>query len=344
MITALLDPVDDLTRRRLLGAGGVAAGLLLAGCATGTPAGTDTAPDQTWSFTDDRQEAVTLPARPARIVMQEDAAGALLPFGIRPSAVFGNAPLIDSPQFQDQDIAGIEQVGSEFGVINLEKLAALDPDIIVVPWSSESPDDVTWMGFADEAQFEFARQIAPIVAISVTHRPYSQMIERFTVLAGALGADLEAPQVVAMRRDFDAAREGLRAAAAAAQGLLLMAASPSEELVYVSSPGPDSEVAEYEALGLTFLSVGEPGFSEISWETIGAQPADVILLDARNFGEGVEFLDTHPIWPTLPAVQADQVGNWFVGTMYRMPFFTRQLRELTALIERSRDVVGEAAQ
>lgn len=322
--------IENATRREFLT--GAAATALLVGCGTNSTGDGPAGPPE-WSFTDDRGETVTLPARPVRIAMQEDVAGALLPFGIRPIGVYGNDLISLSPQFRDVDIDGIEQFGAEYGVLNLEQLAALDPELIVVP--AYSGGDVTGMGFGDQAQYDLARQIAPIVAIDVADKPYSEMIDRFAVLAEALGADPSTPEILRMREDFDAAREELRAAAGAAPDLRVMAASPSDDVVFVSSPGADSELAEYEALGLRIIGVGEPGFTEISWETIGEQPADVVLLDGRSFGADLEFLATHPIWPTLPAVRAGQVGSWFVGTMYRMPFFTRQLRELAALVERS---------
>lgn len=252
--------------------------------------------------------------------------------------MFGNAPMVDSAQFQGVDIAGIEQVGTEFGLINLEKLAALDPDVIVVPLYPPGDGVPGIGGFTDQTQVDLALQIAPIVAIAVTDRPYSVLIDRFAELAAALGADLNAPDVVRMRAQFEEARTQLRAAAAAAPGLTVLAASPTEELVYVLGPTVNSELSEYEALGLDILDppVGVTD-EEVSWERISGRPADVILVDSRPFVD-TGFLAEHPVWPTLPAVAADQVGEWYVGTMYRMPFFTAQLRKLAALIGRSRNV------
>lgn len=157
MSTALLGqpaPVDDATRRQFLA--GVTAAALLAGCGNDSSTSEGSAGPVGWSFTDDRGETITLPARPQRIAMQEDAAGALLPFGIRPIAVFGNDLITESPQFEGIDITGIEQFGAEYGVIDLERLAALDPDLIVVPLYPDGPG-----GFQDRAQSDLAAQIAP---------------------------------------------------------------------------------------------------------------------------------------------------------------------------------------
>jgi iron complex transport system substrate-binding protein len=104
------------------------------------------------------------------------------------------------------------------------------------------------------------------------------------------------------------------------------------------SRGP-SGLLEDERAGLQIFDVPVTGsFEEVSWERISDRPADVILIDARP---GLEhgFLDKHPIWPTLPPAMAGQVGNWYVGTMYRMPFFTEKLRELAAVIDSSRNIV-----
>lgn len=135
-----------------------------------------TAPDTSWSFTDDRQVTVTLSSAPQRLVMHHDVAGALMPFGVRPTAVFGNSTLRDNPQFEGVNINGIEEVGISFGEIDLEQIAALDPDVLLVPWSSSAPDDAGWMGFADENQLQLAEQLAPIVAIGVTDVAYSEMM------------------------------------------------------------------------------------------------------------------------------------------------------------------------
>jgi iron complex transport system substrate-binding protein len=77
---------------------------------------------------------------PTRIIAQEDAAAALWSFGIRPIATYGYQPLSENPQFEGVDVSGVDTVGEAFGEINIEKIPALDPDLIVTSlWPSEGP-------------------------------------------------------------------------------------------------------------------------------------------------------------------------------------------------------------
>jgi iron complex transport system substrate-binding protein len=292
-----------------------------------------------WSFTDDRGVEVTLERPPERIVAQEDAAAALWPFGIRPVGVFGNAPLGENPQLEGEDLSGVESVGEVFGEINLEKLAALDPDLIVVPtWP---PYGASGMGFKDDQQLETVAQIAPIVAVNV-RTPYTSMLDRFADLAQALGANVESPDVVAVREELDTALQELRAAIEAKPGLRVMAVSANPDQLYVADPGGYSDLQLYQALGLDVVVPTtnlQYGWEELSWERADKYPADVILYDGRAGTLSPEQLAQQPTWKALPAVEAEQIGPWYVGTTYSVPFFTEHVKELTALLERSQDIV-----
>ena len=331
---------DDATRRQFL-AGLAATGLFVA-CGSGDqPSATGPGDDPTWSFTDDRGVTVELPSTPRRLAMQEDVAGALLSYGMRPTMVFGNAPIADSPQFEGVGLDGIEEVGTSFGVINLERLASLRPDVILVPWSASAPDDVTWMGFEDRAQADQVASIAPLVAVNVTDLAYSDMMPRFQRLAEALGADTGTDAQRKMLESFEQARQAVRAAAAAAPDIKVMAVSPTPELMYIARPARDNELREYAALGVEIYSHAAAGeFEEVSWERMPERPADVYLVDSRLGFVDLDFLAEHPIWTSLPAVQAGQVGRHFLGTVYRIPLVTALLQELAELISQAENLVA----
>jgi iron complex transport system substrate-binding protein len=336
-------------------AGVLVAAMLLAGCAGAVPSaspGPEASPSAAvaasptpqasvgpWAFTDDRHVEVTLDAPPLRIVAQEDAAAALWSYGIRPIAVWGNAPLADNPQFKELDISAVESVGEVYAEINVEKLAALDPDLIVTPlWPGMGVDG---MDFKDQGQFDAISTLAPIVAINATV-PYSRMMERYVELAKSLGADLEDNAVVEAQEAYDSALAAFRAAVESKPGLEVMAVSAGADAVYVAGPVANSELDEYRAAGMK-LVVGTKtdeygGYWEaLSWENVDKYPTvDVILQDARSFSLTPDALQEMPTWMTLPAVAAGQVGGWNVGTAYYLPFFTNSLSELTELIERSK--------
>lgn len=342
---------SETTRREfvLAGIGVLASGsLLLAACGgsddgSSPDAATAAAPEATstepaggpWTFTDDRGVGISLPALPLRIVAQEDAAAALWPLGVRPVGVFGNAPLGDNPQFEGVDLSEVESVGSVYGEINLEKLAALKPDLIVTP--SWQPYGASGMGFKDDQQLDAVSRIAPIAAIEVTVA-YADMVDRFHELAESLGVDVAAPDVTAARDELEAALEGLRAAVAGKPGLEVLAVSANADQVYVADPGGYSDLQEYHAAGIDVVVPKaniDFGWETLSWERVDKYAADIILYDGRAGTLTPEELAKRPTWARLPAVEAGQIGPWYVGTTYSLPFFTEHVKELTALIERS---------
>ncbi len=338
-----------------LAVGVLAAATLLAGCAGTVAPSASPAPAASpsaalaasptaepsvgpWVFTDDRHVEVTLASPPLRIVAHEDAAAALWSYGIRPIAVWGNAPLADNPQFKELDISAVESVGEVYAEINVEKLAALAPDLIIVPlWPGMGVDG---MDFKDRGQFDAISTLAPVVAINATV-PYSRMMERYVDLATSLGADLEDTAVVAAQQAFDDALAAFRAAVESKPGLEVLAVSAGADAVYVAGPVANSELDEYRAAGLKLIVGTETdefgGYWEgLSWENVDKYPTvDVILQDARSFSLTPDALQEMPTWTTLAAVKAGQVGGWNVGTAYHLPFFTDSLTRLTEVIERA---------
>ena len=331
-----LPGIRDATRREfLIGVGSL---LMLApyGCGNDGPSGQQGS--GSWSFTDDRDVKIELDKRPERVVAYEDAAAALWPFGVRPAAVFGASPLRENRQFEDRDTSDVESVGVVYGEINLEKLAALGPDLIVVPsWPPRGPN---WWGFAGADQMETVSEIAPIAAIQA-NRPFMDVVDRFAELARALGADLEAPEAKAARRQFDAATRSLSSAAEEKPGQKVLAASAAPEGLYVADvKNGFPDLLAYRELGLDVVVPRgrvEAGFEMLSWEVVDKYPADVVLLDARpgSLQSGGEELRGQELWRRLPAVEAGQVGTWWTGSTYDLTFFTRHLEEVTALIDRS---------
>jgi iron complex transport system substrate-binding protein len=293
-----------------------------------------------WSFTDDRHVTVDLDAMPERIIAQEDSAAALWGFGIRPIAVYGNAPLADNPQFEGLDITGVESVGTEFGELNIEKIAALQPDLIVTSlWPSEGP---AGGGFKNSAQEATVGQIAPIVTIQVDV-PYSKMISRYQDLAEALGADMEAPDVVAAIDRFETSFAAFTEAVTENPGLTVLAVSPSVDQLYVGVPGEFSDLQDYWNSGLDLVVPDAPDlfgtWQTLSWEQVDTYEADVVLYDARAGLPTPEQLQQKvPTWKLMPAVESGQIAPWYVGTAYDMTFFTDNLEALTAVIEGSQKV------
>ena len=82
-----------------------------------------------WTWTDDLGQEVSLDATPTRIAAYGDAAAALLNFGITPVALFHYMDPEQDSTFEDLDLSDVEIVGSAYGEISLEALAATRPEL-----------------------------------------------------------------------------------------------------------------------------------------------------------------------------------------------------------------------
>ena len=90
-----------------------------------------TASDSGWEFTDDLGNTVTLEEAPTRVAGLNDVLSSLWNYGIEPVAAWGQTSIEDDVAFEDKDLDGVGIVGTSYGQIDLEQLAAADPDVIV---------------------------------------------------------------------------------------------------------------------------------------------------------------------------------------------------------------------
>ena len=115
----------------------------------------------------------------------------LNPFAIGDRVRFN---LFDDVAFEGRDLSEVAIVGSTYGEIDLEALAAAAPDIIVTTIypadsSGEIAEDAVGYGFNDLAQQEQVAEIAPIVTIAYRGSA-ADVIERVVDLAESLGEPL----------------------------------------------------------------------------------------------------------------------------------------------------------
>ncbi|GAA2404239.1 siderophore-binding protein DesE [Streptomyces glaucosporus] len=308
----------NLSRRGLLAAGGaLGLGALLSACGDGGSgtsggSGKDGGP---WSFTDDRKEKVTADTAPRRIVAFTGTAAALADFGLKDRivGVFGETTLEDGsahPQAGDLDVKKIEVIGNAWGEFDIEKYAALNPELLV----THQYDEGSLWYVPDESKDKILK-LAPSVAVQVAHVSLLKPIRRYAELAESLGADLKSKQVTDGKARFEAASEKLRRAAKASGGLRVMAASGSADYFYVSTPEPAADLNYFAELGVNFVipkDTKESGgyFQSLSWENAGEYEADLIILDNRGTALQPKDLESKPTWKALPAVKAGQVAEW----------------------------------
>src|SRR4051794_5372380 len=206
------------TSRRLVG-GLLALTVVSAGaCSSDDGGDVAAAAESGWEFTDDLGNTVTLEEAPTRVAGLNDVLSSLWNYGIEPVAAWGQTSIEDDVAFEGKDLSGVEVVGTSYGQIDLEQLAAADPDVIVAsvyPTDSGGTIDAEspLYGFESIEQQEQVAEIAPIIGI-LWGGSAADVIERTAELAGALGADLDGELVSAARADYEAASAALTEAAA----------------------------------------------------------------------------------------------------------------------------------
>ncbi|NKZ05669.1 ABC transporter substrate-binding protein [Actinomadura latina] len=304
-----------LTRRAVLGAGGaVALGALISACGGDDGAAGTASPGGAWTFTDDRGTKVDVAKRPQRIVGYVATAAALYDFGIDRQlvGVFGPTKLKDGrpdPQAGNLPVDRLEIIGNAFGEFNIEKYAALRPDLLVD--NMFLPGELFYVP-AESKDKIYA--LAPSAAISAGSVSLPKPVERTAALAAALGADLKSAKVTAAKARFEKAAESVRAAAKAKPGLKVLAASASPDLFYASSPDMNTDLIYYKELGVDLIVPGNLDkngyFENLSWENADKYKADVIMLDSRTQALQPKDLGSKPSWKDLPAVKAGQVVPW----------------------------------
>jgi iron complex transport system substrate-binding protein len=315
-----------------------------AAASTNSPAAVATATtsaDAAFTFTDDRGKTISLPDVPERIVASVPSAASLWDFGVRPIAVYG--PLVKAdgtpePSAGSIDPDAVDSVGEVFDEVDIEKLLSLNPDLLV--GTMYFPDEL--YGIQDDAEPRL-EELVPTVGILTAAEPVTVPIQRFEELAVALGADVNAPDVLAAKARFEAASEAVKTAAAAKAGLKVLFLSAYEAAIYVANPPAWGDLLYFQELGVELVVPEVPAenyFEELSWEQATKYDADLILNDFRGGGyTNAEFVE-QPTAALHPAVQAGQVGEWIAAYAYTYSGFAGVLEALAETIESARaDVV-----
>ncbi|MFC9291703.1 ABC transporter substrate-binding protein [Streptomyces sp. NPDC057052] len=309
-----------LTRRGILAAGGaLGLGAVLAACGDDDPGSGDAkstenaaAKSGPWTFKDDRGTTVKLDAIPANIVAFTGVAAALHDYGIQVKGVFGPTKTTDGKadvQAGDMDVSKVEILGNVWDEFNVEKYAALAPDVLV----STMFDNAGTLWYVPEASKDKIAKLAPSVAVSVYDRQLTAPLERVWELAESLGADMTAAAVTDAKKRFETAATRLRAAAKAKPDIKVMAGSASDQLFYVSGTNLSIDLEYFKSLGVNFVeppesakAVGGGWYESLSWENVDKYQADIIMMDDRS--STIQPADiTKPTWKQLPAVKAGQV-------------------------------------
>ncbi|WP_455354559.1 ABC transporter substrate-binding protein [Streptomyces sp. SYSU K217416] len=336
---------SHLSRRGLLAAGGaLGLGALLVACGdSDTKKGSDKGAGKSgpWSFKDDRGQTASTKSTPKNIVAFIGTAAALHDYGVEVKGVFGPTKLKDGkPDVQagDLDISKVEILGNVWGEFNVEKYAALAPDVLITnTWEK----DALWY-VPDESKDKILK-LAPSVAIAVGGDvSLTKPLERTAELAKSLGGDLNAKAAVDAKARFEKAAATLREAAKANPGIKVLAGSAAADLFYVSTPKTSADLKYFEELGVTFVvptKLDAGGFFEsLSWENADKYKADLIMLDNRTSQLQPEALKAKPTWAQLPAVKAGQITPRVTEPIFSYAKCAPILEELAEAIKKAKKV------
>ena len=317
MTTSLLPTVEtefdritaELTRRGFLGGTlGTATLLGLTACgSSGQHAGTPSRPPATRQV-DSVNGPVSVPRDPKRVVTLDGfSMAAMFDLGLEPVGVYSAGAQYVEPQFlaRWQQLAKISD-GTVGGAIDVEKVAALRPDLII-GIDAQKPPYAQLKAIAPTVILPFSsaktpwRDLAKDTATTLGQTGAFQALQqRYTTRAAAIKA---AHADVLRRTRWDVLQGGF-----------------DDGQFWLYGPGSDIGGILADA-GVRFASAsaGVTDQQNCSYEQIGTlSDSDAIFYYATNDGKPANLgprLFAQPLWRTLPAVA---VGHVF-GSIYFLP-------------------------
>lgn len=295
---------------------------------------------QSWSYVDGSGQAVTLDKVPVRIVAHANAAAGLIPLGIRPVGIYVDTPVADDKSLAGLDLTGIEIVGETWGEVDVEKVAALKPDLIIAEYW---PLEKSWSGLGDPALYGQVSKIAPVTGV-IQGNSIVKMIEDYEALAASMGADLAAPQVAADKAAFAKSLEAFRAAVAAKPGLTVLAVWAGTDALYVAATAGAAELSDFASWGLKLIDpevADDRGYWEtLSWEQADKYQPDLVIVDNRS-DTTIETAKAQPMWTAIRAAEAGAVTDWPAFWLRNAAAYARELDKLTAAISAADENLGD---
>ncbi|MFE5320717.1 ABC transporter substrate-binding protein [Paenibacillus sp. NPDC056579] len=257
----------------------------------------------TRTFKDAKNRSVVIPQQPQRIIAHYFPAEAVA-LGIKPIGT----NLVTARQILSEDqLKGIEDIGGQGTEPNLEKVLALNPDLILVP------------DFLGEASIEALSKIAPTVAVSYTIDVFS----RLQLLGDITGKAKEAEAWInSYRSKAQEKREQLKSYVKPGETATALNYFQDKKLYVYGNQRLGATM--YDALGFQRTEKAKLLFADnpnALWQSISAEVLPevvgdtifIVVNDANpDIKSGVEELLQSPLWKNLPAVKNGRayiVGN-----------------------------------
>jgi iron complex transport system substrate-binding protein len=251
------------------------------------------------------------PERAASVYAGPDLAH-LLALGEKPlaaAALYASGPPFD-PSLPKGSTKGVEPLRSPGGEVDLEKVAALRPDLIV------------GQDYAIESVYDELSQIAPTVATPWTDGAWR---EDFLFMGEVLGKRDRAEALLAeLEADIEAAGESLGGRRTTVS---MATVRPDGVWIYNENAFAGEILGEIGipvVSGLKEDDFGEEHRASVSLERLPAANGDALFMlqDPRFFGEEeYEEARSQPLWDSIPAVKAGRVYTvnaitWYIGSVY----------------------------
>lgn len=332
--TALRRPVRLLTPL-------LAIALLLVGCSSTPSGGSDASSGGTWTYSDATGSTIKVDHTPQRVAAFADQALTLLSYGITPVAIFGRVPVATDSRFAGYDLSKTKIVGNGYGEIDLEKLAATKPDLIVTgiyPTDRKGTIDTSQpdYGFKDLEQQKQLRALAPIVTVKVGGAG-QDVIDANVKLAEDLGA--KPGTIAAAKKDFDQAASRLTTASKEHPDIEITQMYADADGVYVVKPDDEPVTQLYKSLGAHLTDLhpnGEYYWDKYSWENAGQMmTGDIVLVNVEGYQ--VADLKKQATFADDPALKAGQVYSW-IDAALNYSAQAKQMDKLADLIDSAKSV------
>ena len=290
------------------------------------PAPTTTVQPETPRFIEHSLGTTEVPARSARIVTASEAVAThLLSVGTIPVGVPDGSidnwfrPLIEMGALADFDASTVLEVGVG-AQLNLEAIASLDPDLILLE-------------FFQADSYDAASQIAPTVMIDrENNAAWRSAFDQTMLAAGVPDSDVEP-----VTARYEALLDQVPAHAADVEISFVRGAGDAIFLLDVELAFAGSIAAEagYEVdMGNSPVQESDRGFLGFSNEQLDVIDGDVLVTTAARDGQpsSISPLVESPLWERIPAVQDGNVVE-FVQPIYNGGTYVAAEALLAGLID-----------
>jgi iron complex transport system substrate-binding protein len=300
-----LEVVDEATRREFLAM--LAAAGLLAACGDDGDAETDGSVQETRRVESPIGPA-EIPVDPRRVVADAVALEVLVAIGFPIDRVIAGVYL---PAGDDDthhlraaaDLGDVEDLTAADFSWNVERLAALDPDLII-----GSRDNLEAGGQLDDI-----RVVAPVVGFDLT----VDWRAAVRAVAGVLGRDADGERFIT-ETDAEIAELAERTSALGGVDVVVAEQFEGQFTVYQEGSGPGVQLLDELGVSRTEATLSLPndgGFSPISIERIDLLDGDLLFFN-RTYSD--PDLDDDPLWSALPVVAEGRVidvgSHWTYGS------------------------------